>query len=169
MLLETGGGAVKAIKTLGTTDESLLIHNADILTDFPLEEMVRYHNISHADATLLCAERKSSRKILFDINDRMRGWMNESNGEIRGVSSLQGLVPKAFGGVHILGQQAQKSLFEYSLKQESEAFGIMSFYIKECENLKFVSYTPSSPYNWFDIGSPEKLYEAEQKISNKVH
>ena len=38
LLLDTGGGLLKALGITGT-DCHLLIHNADIMTDLPLREM----------------------------------------------------------------------------------------------------------------------------------
>ena len=51
-LLDTGGGILAARNYLDD-GEPFIAHNADILTDFNLSEMITRHNESGADVTLL--------------------------------------------------------------------------------------------------------------------
>ncbi|MDE6126575.1 MAG: NTP transferase domain-containing protein, partial [Muribaculaceae bacterium] len=51
-LLDTGGGLLHARRFLDG-DEPVLVHNADILTDFDISRMARAHSDSGALATLL--------------------------------------------------------------------------------------------------------------------
>ena len=59
-MLDTGGGILKAQQWLDG-NEPIIIHNADILTDFDLHKMVKQHIDNNADATLLVADRKTAR------------------------------------------------------------------------------------------------------------
>ena len=63
-LLDTGGGVLKAAPLL-RGDGPVVLYNADIFSDFPLEEMMERHNSSGADITLLADSRDTSRYLLF--------------------------------------------------------------------------------------------------------
>lgn len=170
-LLDTGGGAAQAVRLLGGPGEPLLIHNADILTDFPLEEMLSAHLINEADVTLLVsAQRTSTRHFLFDSTGRLAGWENIVTGETRPQSLKEdyagkSLLPCAFGGVHILSERAQHALMEEA--PEGSAFSIVDFYIRHCRELNIRAFTPAATYQWFDIGTPEKLQLAETQYTEK--
>ena len=103
-LLDTGGGLVKAATMLDGDD--VLLYNADILSDFPLPEMITAHYSTSADVTLLMSNRQTSRYLLF-LNGKMCGWKNVATGEIRTpYPDVVGCIPLAFGGVHLLGPKA---------------------------------------------------------------
>lgn len=156
-LLDTGGGILAALPLLGDSDEPVIVHNADILTDFSIPDMLAAHFASGADATLLVDDRKSSRKLLFDSDSRLHGWVNTSTGvTIPPVLPIVGLHPLAFGGVHILSQSLLKALPSYG----ERVFSITPFFVAMAEKLNIQAYTPREPYGWFDIGSPEKLAAA---------
>ena len=165
LLLDTGGGMARAIDLLGGAGAPLLVHNADILTDFPIEEMLAQHIDTEADVTLLAARRESSRQLLFDSSGIMRGWENLKDGSVlpRGLDTAM-LHPLAFGGVHILGARAQGTLEAYARKQPTSVFGVMPFYIESCDALRIRAYEPSAPYMWHDTGTPEKLAAAEKEF-----
>ncbi len=163
LLLDTGGGMARALEVLGDGSGPLLVHNADILTDFDLGEMIAAHAASGADATLLVARRESSRQLLFDASGRMRGWENRSSGEVRPAGlDAGGLDRKAFGGVHILGERACRALAARSRALGGAPFGVMPFYIDSCAELDIRGFEPAEAYRWFDIGTPEKLAAAEK-------
>lgn len=167
LLLDTGGGLVRAIGLLGGPGEPVLVHNADIFTDFPLAEMATAHTDTEADVTLLAARRASSRQLLFDATGRMKGWTNLRTGETlpAGLDPAT-LDPRAFGGVHILGPRAQQTLVDYArrLGPAPVPFGITPFYIASCGELDIRAFAPVAEYRWFDIGSPEKLADAEKSL-----
>ncbi len=164
LLLDTGGGILKARQWLD--DAPFLVHNADILTDFPTEEMIQQHLSGKADITLLTASRSTSRYLLFDKNARMQGWENIKTGEVKPAGlSASNLEPLAFGGVHIMSLSVFPALEDYRQREGSEVFSIMPFYIDACRNLDIRSYQPSRPYKWFDVGNPEKLAQAEASLS----
>lgn len=166
LLLDTGGGLLAAAKILGA-DEPILIHNADILTDFDIAEMAQAHARSGADATLLASHRDTSRYLLFDDQDQMRGWTNIKTGEVRPSSLLADkslLTKKAFGGVHIVSPGLIADLATHA---PAEAFPIMPYYIDACQRLKIQGFTPATPYMWHDIGKPESLAAAQSAIKTK--
>ena len=160
-LLDTGGGILAARSYLDD-GEPFIAHNADILTDFNLPEMIMRHNDSGADVTLLSADRPSSRYLLFDEEQRMRGWTNTKTGEVKpaGIKS-DGLRRLAFGGVHVISPTVFKKLEEYRL-WVGDVFSITPFYVDYCDKLDMRGYVPSENYRWFDVGRPETLEKARQ-------
>ncbi len=164
-LLETGGGILKARKWLDD-GETFVVHNADILTDFDLRTMIDSHIREGNDVSLLVADRKSSRKLLFDSDMMLQGWKNEKTGEVKPFSADQsGLKGLGFGGVHIINP----ARFFPLLEQYTDAgpFSITPFYVDNCHRLDIRGYIPQESYGWFDIGSIEKLREAENYLREK--
>jgi len=160
-LLDTGGGVAKAAPLL-RGDGPIVLYNADIYSDFPIEEMIGRHMASGADVTLLADSRETSRYLLFDSHGRMKGWRNLSTGEIRSPFPADVLAdsrPLAFGGVHVINPSVLDRLKGYS---QEEKFSITSFYIDVCATLDIRAYTPSCPYNWIDIGRPASLARARE-------
>ncbi|MDO4958166.1 MAG: sugar phosphate nucleotidyltransferase [Prevotellaceae bacterium] len=79
-LLETGGGIRKA-GALFKSNEPILIHNVDILSNVDLAAF--YDSIDDADAMLLVSERKTKRYLLFDDSMHLVGWTNIETGEVK--------------------------------------------------------------------------------------
>ena len=65
-LLDTGG-AIKKASWFFNTDESILIHNADILSDVNLSSIYNNHIKSNSLASLVVNERKTSRYLFLTI------------------------------------------------------------------------------------------------------
>ena len=158
-LLDTGGGIKKA-RPLLESNEPFLIHNADILTDLDLNAFYHHHLESDADATLLTNHRKTSRYLLMDQDNRLCGWTNISTGEV---------LPKeldypsdhyqlqAFGCVHVLSP----SIFRYMEDERwTGKFSIIPFYVDICPKARIQGF-PIDSENWFDVGKPETLANAE--------
>lgn len=161
-LLDTGGGILMARKWLDG-DSPILIHNADILTDLDLRSIYINHVNSNADATLLVGNRKTSRYLLFDDKDCLKGWTNISTGEIkpRNLSNISNYNKMAFGGIHVISPQIFDYLSEYSIEPK---FSITPFYVDNCDKLSIKCYTPQVKYKWFDIGKFETLALAEESF-----
>jgi len=172
LLLDTGGGLLKARNLLEPdADEPILLHNADILTDFPIGEMTERHESAHADVTLLINRRRSSRQLFFSsASGMLRGWENIKTGETR----PEGFLPDdaactayAFGGVHII----RPTLFPHLRKfadLHGEVFSIIPFYLSHVGDLAITGYVPSRPFMWHDIGTPEKRQAAEEDLLSKA-
>lgn len=159
LLLDTGGGILKA-RHLLDGDEPFLVHNADILTDLNLAEMIAYHKANGADVTLLAKQRSTQRYLVFGENNQMVGWTNIATGEVKPAD----LVVKqensllAFGGVHVISPRIFDSLARFATEPK---FSIMQYYIAACRDISIAGYNPDG-YNWFDIGKIETLQKAEQ-------
>lgn len=162
LLLDTGGGMARAIELLGEDSTPLLVHNADILTDFPLMEMIVAHDRTGADATLLCARRESSRQFLFDNRMRLQGWENLSSGEVLPPDIDPSTFSQmAFGGIHLLDPRAQKLVVKRFETLGKRPFPITPFYVEHCRELYIDGVMPLESYHWHDIGTPAKLAAAE--------
>lgn len=173
-LLDTGGGLLAARRFLETDDDTpIIIHNTDILTDVPLDIMLGTHIESGALATLLCRERMSARQLYFDKDDmRLKGWADSRDPDAvippDFNPSDKSVKPLAFGGVHVVSQSIFGALEKYRNNVvRDNVFSITPFYASTCHINDIRAFEPHLDYMWFDIGSPEKLSEAEAAYINK--
>lgn len=163
LLLDTGGGLVKVIDDFDV-NEPILLHNADILTNFSLTSMIDHFAETNPDALLLAWDRDSSRRLLFDETGRMSGWKNMTTGEVRPhLLRDSGLIPMAFGGVHIVGPSMFESLRCYR-RENGDVFSITPFYIQNCDRYFIKSYSPAEKFEWWDIGRIETLEAARKQF-----
>lgn len=146
-LLDTGGGLLAARRLLGD-DEPVLLHNADICTDLDLGRLK-----PSGDASLLVADRPSSRRLCFDPEMRLCGWANETTGETRGDATP---LRRAFNGIHIVAPSIFPALERYSAAIGSDVFSLTPFYVAEARRLD-IRGIELDGYRWHDIGNLEKL------------
>lgn len=172
LLLDTGGGILAARQWLDG-DRPFIVHNADILTDVDLNTMLGFHSTNRADASLLTAYRKTSRYLLFDSFDNLKGWKNITTGEFKpaGLTSTEGLQPLAFGGVHIISPGIFDRLERFAVTNCGgihSAFSIIPFYIGSCSSIAVKSFRPAeSSYRWHDIGKTQSLVEANEDFARQ--
>lgn len=158
LLLDTGGGIRQAARRhlIRDFDEPLLIHNADIYTDFDLRQLIDAHT---GDVTLLTSQRSSSRQLYFDTDNRLCGWCNHNSGEVR----PEGFVPDdrysrcSFNGIQVMTPRKVLPL----MRDCEPVFGIIPFYLSNLDALDIRGFEPEEPYGWFDVGRPETLAYAE--------
>lgn len=166
-LLDTGGGLLKAAPILDDDVDGILLHNADILTDVDLSRMMEAHKESGADVTLLMSRRNSSRLLYFDEKGQLKGWRNTKTGEmIPPGLETDGLVPMAFGGVHVVSKTVFPLLEEYA-RGNGPVFSMTPFYLANIGNLDIRAYVPEADYLWHDVGSPEKYRAAEAALAKR--
>lgn len=164
-LLDTGGGLLRARRFLEGS-EPILVHNADILTDFSISEMRSAHTESSSLATLLAFPRESSRQLYFDADGELRGWQNLNSGQCKPEGFRPddaGLQQLAFGGVHIVSPEIFPLLADYS-STAGDVFSIIPFYLSLVGRYQIKSFTPKDTFRWFDIGTPAKLQAAENSL-----
>ena len=152
-LLETGGGLVFARKFLDF-DEDFLIMNADILTDLDLNSFVSHHKERKDFATLAVSDRVSSRKLLFNEDLILRGWLNVQTGEQRLAEFNKGFKPLAFSGIHCINPR----IFD-KIKRKGN-FSIMEEYLDLMHTEEIHGYQHDA--HLIDVGRPESVTEAEK-------
>ena len=157
-LLDTGGGVNKA-SWFFDDGKPFLVHNVDILSTIDLTALYTSHISNNALATLVCSDRQTSRYLLFDREHHLKGWINETTGEIKSpLSSLQPhhYLKLAFSGIHIL----EPSIFPY-MHDFPARFPIIDFYLSLCDRHSISCFAPKD-LKMMDVGKLNSLKEAER-------
>lgn len=157
-LLDTGGGIKKA-SWFFDDGKPFLVHNVDILSNIDLRKVVRSHIQEKPLATLVCSERKTSRYLLFDSDNRLKGWTNEKTGEVK--SPFSNFDPQhyrklAFAGIQILNP----SIFKY-MKDWPEHFSIIDFYLSVCSKEALAGHIPED-LKLMDVGKMDSIKQAAE-------
>ncbi|MGV8915116.1 MAG: nucleotidyltransferase family protein [Kaistella sp.] len=152
-LLETGGGLVFARKLLDL-GEDFLIMNADILTDLDLNAFIQFHQGKNDFATLAVSDRKSSRKLLFNSEMVLRGWLNVESGEQRLAEFNKGFKPLAFSGIHCINPRIFNKI------KRTGKFSIMEEYLDLMHTEEIHGYEHQA--HIIDVGRPESVLAAEK-------
>ncbi|MCR5645884.1 MAG: nucleotidyltransferase family protein [Bacteroidales bacterium] len=167
LLMDTGGGIVKATP-LFKNSKAVLVHNVDIISNVNLGEMCQQFIASRDDAWLLTQDRETNRKLLFDEENLLVGWMNKTEQQYKWVHDAsmalrqaQGPLPfyreMAFSGLHFF----RSDLFaEFEVKRSS----VIDLYLYLAKTNRIIS-KPIQPDYWFDLGKPEQLEAAETYLN----
>lgn len=156
-LLETGGGLMRAAWFFDD-GQPFLVHNVDILTNLNLTEMMEYHCKWNPIATLFVQQRMSSRYLLFDDENQLKGWVNKKTGERIDVFKNQLPVKElAFNGIHIINPDIFKEI------KNSGKFSIIPAYLEIVKQKTILSYQRDDAM-YLDIGKPESLAKADTLI-----
>lgn len=163
-LLDTGGAIAKAAPLFG--DASLLVHNVDILSNAPLEEILYRHETSGRDVTLVTSGRDSSRRLMFDAEGVLRGWHNLNTDEFRPAGireglGIQELSQEAFSGIYCLSPKAVASIVDYGKEIGDDKFPIMDYFLSFPEGVRMEKEYLDG-LQLIDIGRPETLRAANE-------
>ncbi len=155
LLLDTGGGLKKAAEFL-QSEEAFLVHNVDIFSDIDIEGFINKHKHANALATLAIRNRKTSRYLLFDDGFQLSGWKNiKTEEQILTSKKSTGLNEFAFSGIHVISSE----IFDL-LPEADHAYSIIPIYLELSKKYKIIG-VPHNEDNWIDVGTPEKLRQAE--------
>ena len=152
-LLETGGGLLFAQKYL-ETEENFIIMNADILTDLNIHELVKFHETHLPLATLAVSDRNSSRKLFFNSEMVLKGWMNKNSGETKMADFNNNFKELAFSGIHCINS----SIFDKTKRRGK--FSIMEEYLDLMFENNILGFQHEA--RLIDVGRPESVIEAEK-------
>ena len=157
--LETGGGIRHAAPLLASPEGRFLVHNADILSDLDINWLLSQDAPSSL-ATLLLIDAPADRYLLFDETMRLVGWTNVRTGEVKSPF-LPDFDPTlyrrySFCGIHIVSD----AVFEM-MATWPERFSIIDFYLSACA-AGTIRGVVAPDLHLIDIGSPEKLAEAQR-------
>jgi NDP-sugar pyrophosphorylase family protein len=166
VLLDTGGGLKKAawffLEDPKNLDEPFLLHNVDVISNIDLRAMLQFHNANQALATLAVQSRKTSRYLLFDNHDQLRGRRIDNkntviSSEARNPSSIP-LHALAFSGIHILSPRLLPLLAEEGI------FSIVPSYLRlAAQDQKILAFRADN-YHWRDLGRPADLAQAAEDM-----
>ena len=167
-LLDTGGGLRKAADLFGN-NRPVLACNVDILSNIDIPSFVnRYDTLSAGNhdmlGLLVVSPRDTQRYLLFDEDNRLRGWMNRKTGEvrpheIRPLLESNRLTPLAFSGMQILNP-AIFSKMDKVVAEKGEVFSLIDFYLSLCGKEVFEAFVPQD-YRMMDVGKIDQISEAE--------
>jgi NDP-sugar pyrophosphorylase family protein len=152
-VLETGGGLLNARQYL-QTNEPFITLNADILTDFPIDELVEFHQQKKALISFGVSNRKTSRNFLFDEHNRLSGWENNTTGEQRISIQNRILHALAYSCVAIF----EPTIFD-KIPQRGK-FSLTDTYLSLAENNLIAGFEHNNN-RWVDVGKPESVEIAE--------
>ncbi|MCF8229954.1 MAG: nucleotidyltransferase family protein [Bacteroidales bacterium] len=153
-LLDTGGGIKKASWFFQDT-EAFLVHNVDIISGIELKDFIQNFRKRRADALLAVKNRESSRKLLFDKNMHLRGWLDKK--EKKSIPTdvdkkVNNLSEFAFSGIHIIRSSLVKQM------PKKDRFSIIKAYLDMAKTNKIAGYDQGSSL-WWDIGKYDHFHE----------
>ncbi len=162
---DTGGGLFAAAG-LFRKDGPLLLHNVDVISQVPLDQLRASHFAARARsqgylvASLAVQRRESSRQLVFDDLGLM-GWENRDDSgsvtESRHVRKPVGEPRRfSFTGIHVI----EPSVFQ--LSNRSGTFSIITLYLELAAQGNVIAPMDVSAHRWIDIGTPERLAEANR-------
>ena len=159
-LLDTGGG-LKFASWFFDEPSPFFVHNVDILSNVNLGDFYRFHQQSGALASLFVSKRQSERYLLFDGDNHLKAWINETSGEIKPFP-VEGLLLRkfAFNGVHVVSPQ----LFQCMNTWEGK-FSVIDFYLSVAQQYRIAAYCPQD-IETVDVGKRDSLEVANQFAIN---
>lgn len=168
-LLDTGGALLHAAGMLDDGESPVLVHNVDILSNAGLAGIMLHHAGIEQDITLVTSPRQSSRKLVFDHSDDLRGWHNVVSGEYRpdGFAPDANMHENAFSGIYVFGPKVFSELRKYADAIRNVRFSVMDFLLwnaaKDYGGFDRLSIHELMIPNLklIDIGKPDTLTKAD--------
>ncbi len=161
-LLDTGGGILNAEVFLGKDPRPFLVHNVDILSNADLRGLMEVHHSSGRHISLLVSDRKSDRKLVFDSQMKLKGWINLKSGEVRPsslkISDTDRLL--SFSGIYVMNPDVFRIMKSNGFEGR---FPIMDFFLSFIPELT-IGGVLQNGLEIIDIGKPDSLYRANLKI-----
>ena len=149
--LDSGGG-VKKIVPLMASDEPLLVHNGDILTDIPVSELLAEHRRAGNWVTLALRSVDGKRNVGFDAE----------TGRITDMRHALGVNPGThqFAGVYIM-EPCVAEMFP-----SEDKFSIVPIWLELIRRGK-VGGVVFDWASWHEIGSPQMYLDAVLEMSSR--
>ncbi|MDR0792920.1 MAG: NTP transferase domain-containing protein [Chitinophagaceae bacterium] len=151
--LETGGG-LKQAAWYFKNEEKFLLMNVDVLTDLNLHQLIAQHEKNKCLATLATTNRKTSRYLLFDENNRLSGWENTGTGEKKIARHAETFKQQAFSCIHVINSKI------FSLMKQEGKFSMIEVYLSLAskENIQLFEHSEGK---FIDVGKPESIEKAD--------
>lgn len=167
-LLETGGGlrkAKEAIWQLGeeAKDEGILVCNVDILSNIDIPTLLETYNPKEMGIVVV-SDRQTQRYLLFDEDNRLCGWTNNSTGEIRGNEAIRrkgdiAIKRLAFSGMQVLSPRIFECMNDV-VEEKGEKFSLIDLYVNIADKEVLRAYVPNN-YCMMDVGKIDQISKAE--------
>jgi NDP-sugar pyrophosphorylase family protein len=160
LLLDTGGGLKNAQRHFNE-GQPILIHNVDVISNIDLKALYQFHLKHQALTTLAVRNRNSSRVLLFDDDDLLRGWRNNLTGEEKipfpeNQPNILHLL--AFSGIQVIDYRLLDMI------TETGKFSMIDVYLRLSVSNKIMAYQHNKDF-WTDVGKIEELKTAEAAVS----
>jgi NDP-sugar pyrophosphorylase family protein len=149
VLLDTAGG-IKNIEDLITEDERIIVYNGDIITNLPIEMLIRKHFELKTSVTLALR----STGPLLNVNVDQEGFVCD----MRDILKNEGVKSCLFAGIYIVERSFLKRLT--AGKIESVVLPLVEM-IKE--NPRSVGGVVIDDGLWYDVGTVEE-YEKLNRV-----
>lgn len=145
-ILGSGGALKHAQELLG--EHPFLVYNVDVLSDINLNVMMKEFIARDAAVMMAVRDRVTVRKLCFE-DYKLCGWKNKNTGELKGHDATE----FAFSGIQIVHPRILDIMPEGN-------FGIIEYYLSIADKENILAYDHSEGM-WMDLGTPERLMEAE--------
>ena len=142
VLLDTAGG-IKNIEDLIAEDERIIVYNGDIITNMPIELLVKKHFELKTSVTLALRSTGS----LLNVNVDREGFVCD----MRHILKNDGVRPCLFAGIYIVEKSFLKRLIAGTI--ESIVLPLVEM-IKE--NPRSVGAVVIDDGQWYDVGTVEE-------------
>src|SRR5438477_5364843 len=155
VLLDTGGG----LKNAGWfflqhgRDEPFVLHNVDVISTIDLRELMQFHIVNKALATLAVKDRETSRYLVFDKDLQLRGRQS-----VRDPVNLS----LGFSGIHVISPRL------LPLMEKEGAFSIIDSYLDLAARGEKIVAFRADQYYWRDLGRPDDLRQAAEDMKRGV-
>jgi NDP-sugar pyrophosphorylase family protein len=159
--LETGGALLHA-RSLFRHDGPFLLHNADVVTDLPLEDVLRQHRESNPLATVVVMRRESSRALLFDDRGLLGRVDDDRQIRLELRPPTGSVLRLGFSGIHVVSPAI------FPLIEERGVFSILEPYLRLSGLGYRIDPFHADEYRWIDIGRPDQLREASAWLERSL-
>lgn len=157
-LLDTGG-AIKKASSFFQGEETVLVHNIDILTNLNFYALASFHEEKGALVTLAVKDRPTSRNLIVDGSGRLCGWeFPDKKLSILTRDNRKGLKTTAFSGIYVLSTK----LFEKF--PEESVFGFIPWILDLASTEKIQTWD-QSPAFWYEAGRPDSITLATRSLN----
>jgi NDP-sugar pyrophosphorylase family protein len=175
VLLDTGGGLKKAawffLEDPKNRDEPFLLHNVDVISTIDLSRMLKFHKENQALATLAVQSRETSRPLLFDGQNQLRGRIgpdaipqlvssSTAHPSNSPLATSHSPLPLAFSGIHVISPRLLPQLTEEGV------FSIIPSYLRLSAHGQKILAFRADQYYWRDLGRPADLAQAALDLQN---
>jgi len=157
-LLDTGG-AIKKASEFFAGEETILVHNIDILSNLNFHELITYHKKNDALITLAVKDRPTTRSLIIDGAYRLCGWeFPEKKLCILTKENRKGLKSTAFSGVYVFNSKLLNKF------PDEKVFGFIPWILNLASTEKILTWD-QSPAFWYEAGRIDSLDTAALSLS----